>query len=439
MHYFSRSETHMPSLRVMVVGTTSDYIELIRRRDPHRALFLTDPAERARASEEAPAQAEEIVCDLTDAEGVLRVLGDHLHRYGLAVDGVACFDCESLGLAARLADQLGLPFPSPSAVALSRNKFLCKDAWKRAEVVCPEVTVARNRSELGKFLDRVGKSIVLKPLTGSGGELVFRCESQNDCSLAYETMQRRLADAGDNRMYTQDPLSNGGFDPRRDVVLEEFIPGQEYSCDFFMENGRLEIIRTAMKIPAAEPELGATAAYVVPAALPEEMPSRLLHDQLQRAATAIGLQRALCMVDFIVWQGQAYLLELTPRPGGDCLPWLIQQSCGLDMIGLALDLAQGRKISLPPGQIWKTMVGLRLFAQHSGEVKHIDDRDLRQDPRVQEVLIKRRVGHRVILPPNDYDSRLLGHVIFRPSPGISLEVECAEMAGKLKVEMEAQG
>ena len=430
----------MHSPRVVVVGTTSDYIELIRRRYPHRALFLTNPAERIKAREETPGPTEEILCDFSEDAEVLRVLKDHLRRYHLAVDGVACFDCEYLGSAAVLAERFGLPFPSPSAVAQSRNKFLSKQAWKRARVACPEAAVVRNRAELSKFVDRVGKSVILKPLTGSGGELVFRCTDHNDCLQAYDTMINRLSEAGENRLYLQDPLAPGDLDPIQDVVLEEFIPGQEYSCDFFLENGRLEVIRTAKKIPTAETQVGATtAAYVVPAELPGEIPAAVFVDQLYRAATALGLDRALCMVDFIVSQGKAYLLELTPRPGGDCLPWLIQQSCGLDMIGLALDMAQRRDISNLSRQSWETLVGLRLFAQHPGTVKEIDEGDLRQDPRVQEIFIKRRPGHRVVLPPNDYDSRLLGHVIFRPGGSTSLETECAELASKLKVVMEFEG
>jgi biotin carboxylase len=427
----------MHSPRVVVVGTTSDYIELIRCRYPHRALFLTDPAERAKAREETPGPAEEILCDFTSGLDTLRVLKDHLRRYRLAVDGVACFDCEYLGSAAVLANHLGLPFPSPSAVAQSRNKFLSKQAWKRADVVCPEAAVVRNRPELSEFIDRVGKPFILKPLSGSGGELVFCCADHTDCLQAYDAMMNRLSEAGENRLYFQDPTAPGDLDPLRHVILEEFIPGQEYSCDFFLENGRLEVIRTARKIPTAGTQVGTTtAAYVLPAQLPAEIPSPVLLNQLHRAATALGLDRALCMVDFIVWQGKAYLLELTPRPGGDCLPWLIQQSCGLDMIGLALDMAQGRKLSMVPGQSWKTLVGLRLFAQHGGTVKEIDEGGLRLDPRVQEVFIKRRPGHRVVLPPNDYDSRLLGHVIFRPTANTSLEAECAEMASKLDVVME---
>ena len=430
----------MHSSRVVVVGTTSDYIELIRRRYPHRALFLTDPGERARASEETPGAAEEILCDFTNAAKVFTVLNDHLRRYALALDGVACFDCEYLAFAAVLAKGYGLPFPSPSAVAQSRNKFLSKEAWKRAGVFCPGAAVVHQRSELSHFLDWLGKPVIMKPLTGSGGELVFHCRDHRDCLQAYDTILHRLTQAGENRLYVKDPETSGDLNPLHDVVLEQFIPGQEYSCDFFLENGRLEVIRTAKKIPTVGIQVGATtAAYVVPAELPDEMPSRVFLDQLHRAATALGLERALCMVDFIVWQGNAYLLELTPRPGGDCLPWLIQQSCGLDMIGLALDMAQGRNISTPVSQSWKTLVGLRLFASHSGAVKEIDDGDLRRDPRVQEVLIKRKPGHRVILPPKDYDSRLFGHVIFKPKMITGLEAECAELAGKLKVVMENEG
>jgi biotin carboxylase len=430
----------MHSPRVVVVGTTSDYIDLIRRRYPHRALFLTNPVERIKASEETPGAGEEILCHFTNDAEVLRVLKDHLHRYRLAVDGVACFDCEYLGSAAFLAERFGLPFPSPSAVAQSRNKFISKQVWKRAEVACPEAVVVRNRADLFKLLDRVGKSVILKPLTGSGGELVFRCSDHNDCLQAYDTMINRLSKAGENRLYLKDPLAPGDFNPIQDVVLEEFIPGQEYSCDFFLENGRLEVIRTAKKILTAENQVGATtAAYVVPAELPAEIPAAVFVDQLYRAATALGLERALCMVDFIVSQGKAYLLELTPRPGGDCLPWLIQQSCGLDMIGLALDVAQGRKTSTFTKQSWKTLVGLRLFAQHEGTIKEIDEGDLGRDPRVQQVFIKRRPGHRVVLPPYDYDSRLFGHVIFRPTVCTSLETECAELESKLKVIMEIEG
>jgi hypothetical protein len=152
----------------------------------------------------------------------------------------------------------------------------------------------------------------------------------------------------------------------------------------------------------------------------------------------MDLNRALCMVDFIVDESVAYLLEMTPRPGGDCLPQTIFQSCGLDMLGLALDFAEKKPIALPAASSWVKLVGLRLMAKKSGIIKNIDDRELRQDSRVKELHLKRRPEQRVALPPDDYDSRLLGHVIFKPATTQSIEDECTELESKLGVEIEGE-
>ena len=83
------------SVKVLVVGTTPDYVDLIRKRCPERALFITDPALRQRAQERSPRDHEEILCGLEDNEEVLSQLLSHMEFRGQQVDGVACFDCES--------------------------------------------------------------------------------------------------------------------------------------------------------------------------------------------------------------------------------------------------------------------------------------------------------------------------------------------------------
>jgi len=89
-------------------------------------------------------------------------------------------------------------------------------------------------------------------------------------------------------------------DPRRTFAIEEFVAGDEYSCDFVLDRGRAEIIRTAHKLPATDMAVGTILAYEVPAALParstRELPytdcrpprerwphARHLHARLHRA------------------------------------------------------------------------------------------------------------------------------------------------------------
>jgi hypothetical protein len=142
------------------------------------------------------------------------------------------------------------------------------------------------------------------------------------------------------------------------------------------------------------------------------------------------------MLDFIVRGGNAVMIEMAPRPGGDCLPPLLMRSCGMDILGLALDFAAGSPVATSDPSTWRRLAGVRLFASRPGVISRIDANALREDQRVVECHLKRDPGHRVVLPPEDYDSRLLGHVIFEPSAPGKIEDECFEIAAKLEVEVE---
>jgi len=426
----------MPEPRVIVAGTTADYIDLIREHCPGRALFITDPGERRLAFEPAPPAAEELVVDLENPRSVLASLHNHLDRWQIKPTGVTCFDCESLDLGGRIARALSLPFPALSAIEACRDKYRCKDLWRQAGVACPPAVIARHTSDVLDFFQCHGLPIVLKPLTGSGSELTFKCSDPSECRRAVEIIRSRLAGHPNRRMYKVGPSGSPGTDARPQFVAEAFVAGNEFSCDFVLDGDRLNIIRTAAKLFAADQPWGTPLAYRVPADLSAELDLETFERQLLRAARALGLERAVCMVDFIVAENTAHLLEMTPRPGGDCLPALIRHSCGLDMLALALDFAEGRPLQIPDLLNWRPLVGLRLLAHSAGRLKKIDAAALQQNGSVREVYLKARPGRRIVLPPEDYDSRVLGHVIFGPDGLRPIETQCAELTAKLTLEIE---
>jgi hypothetical protein len=47
----------------------------------------------------------------------------------------------------------------------------------------------------------------------------------------------------------------------------------------------------------------------------------------------------------------------------------------------------------------------------------------------------RKPGHRMALPPEDYDSWLLGHLIFAPDDRSDVETQCRELLDKIIVEV----
>ncbi len=421
---------------ILVTGTTSDYIDIIWRRYPDRVIFLTDDAERAKASEPPVPAPREVLGDLTRHDEIIAKLKKHLDKWNIRLSGITCFDCESLGLAARIAGAMSLSYISHEAVLACRNKYASKEKWRAAGLPCPEARIVKNISEAMSFLAKIQQPVVIKPLAGSGSEYVFSCSNEEECRAAFATLEAKLAELRNNPdkpLYSRDQspaLSPGAY------VIEEFIQGVEYSCDFVIDGDRLEIIRIARKIPARDLSFGTTLAYVVPADMPASFDMKRFHVQLKNAAHALGVKRAICMLDFIIRNGQAFMIEMTPRPGGDCLPPLIMKSSGLDTLGLAVDFAGGIFPVIPERSKWKQLVGFRFFAGQAGIIKEFDTRALLRDKRVIDCSIKYQPGHEVIMPPEDYDSRLLGHVIFEPLNHDAIEKECEEINQLFKIRME---
>src|SRR5204862_423819 len=128
---------------------------------------------------------------------------------------------------------------------------------------------------------------------------------------------------------------------------------------------------------------GTILGYELPAGLPKGCDLDTFRTQIGRAAQALGISRAIVMLDFIVRDGRAVMIEMTPRPGGDCLPPLILQSSGFDILGAALDFGKEKKISIPNKTQRNKMFGVLLLAQKEGTVPSFYTHRLDPDRRVQ--------------------------------------------------------
>jgi len=418
------------SSKVLVVGTTTDYIDWIRRTSPGRALFLTDTSAREQAREPKPDPAEEILCDLSKHGQVRDRLKRHLEEENLSLNGIASYDCESLALAACLAQEFNLPYPSLEAVSKCRDKGLSKSLWRQNGVNCPRARPVKSVAEAVSFLKEIGGPCVLKPLTGSGSELVFLCNSEQACNMGFREITKGLRERRSNRMYRD----VGKDDPR--ILSEEFVEGDEFSCDFLIENSRAELIRLSRKIMSGGEFCGTVDGYVFPVTLTDRIDPKAFQQILYKSAMSLGITRAICMLDFIIRGNEVVLLELTPRPGGDCLPFLLKRRLGLDILDLTLDFAQQHALRLPQSDKGSPYIGLRLRADREGTLKRIDVRRLHRDPRVLEVHLTRSPGHVIRMPPTDYDSWLLGHAIVMPFKEIGLETQCAELLNLISVEVD---
>ena len=421
----------MPNIpRVLVVGTTTDYIDWIRCRCPERALFLTDPLMRYGSGQPNPAPHEEILCHLSDYDLAREKLKNHLRMWGLSIDGITSYDCESMELTAFLAQEFSLNYSSLESVCNCRDKFLSKTLWRQWDLECPRIRRLESSKDAVEFLNDINAPCVLKPVSGSGSELVFYCENENDCERCYDEIFVGLTRQRENRLYR----FSGGNGPL--IIAEEFVAGKEFSCDFFLENGRTEVIRITRKIEDQQGPFGTTLGYILPASLPSGIDPTAFQRTLCQSARALGLKRALCMADFLIKDNTIMLLEMAPRPGGDCLPFLMRQRFRQDMLKLNLDFAQLVPIRLPHLDGLDPYIGLCLRAKSGGVLRKIDISPLRQDPRIRDIDLRRTPGHVIRMPPADYNSWLLGHIVFEPWKGRNLERQCVEVLDKVIIEVD---
>ncbi len=418
-----------PTNKILVIGTTPDYIEWIRGSCPGRALFITDPELRLRSDDPSPDPDEEILVPLSDHQRVLKSLQTHLNTHRQTLDGIFCFDCENMELASILAPAFDLDYPSIQAVRNCRDKHASKRIWQARGLGCPQSVPIHTLDEVLTFFRSVPDGCVIKPFTGSGSELVMRCETEADCNRAFHVVQKGL------EKRTAHPLFRKSGSASQLMMAEEFVPGTEYSCDFIIETGTVRIIRTARKIKLNDQPFGTVTGYLLPCEPPPFSDGRTLPAILKDAAQSLGIERGFCMVDFIVRDGRTMLIEMTPRPGGDCIPHMMKACVGLDMLRFSLDFAARKTMSFPDASTPCSCLAVRLHAKQAGILKAVQWRSLIEDPRFASIHLIRKPGHRVQLPPQDYDSWLLGHVILTLFPDDSPDDLAADIASRIRVIM----
>lgn len=391
--------------RVLAVATTTDYIDDLRRQFPDRLLFVTAENLRAQAKEKKPLASEEILCNVRHFKDVLAAVCHHEAVFHQHITGITCFDCESLMLASYLAAHLHLPFPSAEAVKNCRSKQRSIALWKKAGLGCPKSEEITSYEQALAFYEKCGRPCVIKPASGSGSEFTFLCRTKAELAASWDTATLSMSEKESDTMYLE---QCGGS---RDILIQEYAEGTEYSCDFIMRPFSAVILRLCRK-QLRSGRFGVTETYEL---LPESLWPETMHTLshlLYRAAKTLGrMDHAVIMVDFIETKNGFMLLEMSPRAGGDCIPPLVEAATGCSTPRIAVMLASGEYRTPAALPVRKTYFAHRLFASKRGIIMSQDSTALEKTPGVHQVLIYHSTGFSTDPSARDYNDGLLGCII----------------------------
>jgi biotin carboxylase len=427
----------MSSSPMIVVGTTPDYVVRIsRKRHPGSVLFILDSRHLNHHLLSDLNRSILIFVDLEQYDETLISLKRHLSQVQVSNPGFACFDCESLIIASRLAHYFKSPFPSTEAILMTRSKFLSREVWRKAGLDNPRAVLASDIDETLRYFHRFKRDIVLKPISGSGSELVFRCIDEAGVRESVVIMEEQLEKRRCNPLFRpiKDPFTSITMDPCERWVVEEYVSGPEFSCDFMLHEDKITILRETGKIRAEDQTFGSVMAYTLPSVYPEGFRREDLYRVFLLAAKSLGYEWGHFMVDFIIRENGVVIIELAPRPGGDSIPDLLEAATGRDLLEEHLKIMAGQfdasMMASVPGPPYAS---INLFMPGSGLITDLNASEIMAQPQVKSVLLKKKVGDRVTLPPDDYDNRLVGNCIVRWDYDWDPISACRHFQGLLKI------
>lgn len=257
--------------------------------------------------------------DTTDREAVLDIAERE------RIDGIIspCTDV-AICTGAYVAEELGLVGPPLNAATVVSSKLLFREFQTAHDLPAPEAHSLSRDSLPDGDLFREGWWVV-KPDHSSGSKGIFIVRSQPE-------FRERLPDT----------LS---FSPDGRGILERYIDGLQGTCEGVLRDGKLGFA-VVLDRQTASPPYVATQGHHLPSRLPSTSRERLFI-LLEKIWAMLDVRDGPFDCDFVANDDQVYILEMSPRTGGNSISRLLQVACGFDIVEYSVRQACGDAFTVP--------------------------------------------------------------------------------------------
>ncbi|WP_208877380.1 ATP-grasp domain-containing protein [Streptomyces armeniacus] len=354
--------------------------------------------------------------DLADTPRALEDMEDFCRRHSVA--GVAaCWELLT-PLAALLARRLGLPGNDPALAHAARNKILMGEAFAAAGVPAPRWTAVRDSAQArGAVAERgLGWPLVVKPAEqgGSWGVSVLDGPDQLDAAMA----------AAQRHTYAQPH----GLRLDTRVLAQEYIPGEEFSCDTIVADEvayPLPVVRKDTTSGAHRIETGHTC----PAGLAPST-ARLVRHTAARAALAVGIRNGIAHTEVKIPPGAevAFVLETGARLPGGNLCEVVETATGVSEAVAYLQTVLGRVPDTAPTRTDAAAIRF-LLPRSGGRLRRVSV------PEVSGTHSELHLGAGDTVPEPEDSSCRIGQVVARAGTVAEARRLAEDVAARTRVEV----
>ncbi len=260
---------------------------------------------------------------IIDKEAVLEV------AMRLKVDGVMSFACDpGVVTAAYVAEKMGLPHSgSYKSVSILQNKGLFRKFLADNGFNVPVAKSYTNVEDALKDIELFNWPIIVKPTDSAGSKGVTRVDAP---SRLRESIEYALS-----------------FSHSDEFIIEDFLEkvGASSDTDSFSVNGQLKFVSFSSQRFDENCENPYTpSAYSWPSTISKEHREELT-GEIQRLLTLLDMKTSIYNIEVReCTNGKAYIMECSPRGGGNRLAEMLRYATGVDLITNAVRAAVGEPV-----------------------------------------------------------------------------------------------
>lgn len=289
---------------------------------------------------------EYVNVNVTDKEAVLAVAKEK------SIDGIMSFGVDpGVVSASYVQNKLGLPSFGPyESVCILQNKDRFREFLRKNNFVVPQAKSFSSIADAMKDIDWYPWPVIVKPTDSAGSKGVTRVDSP-------ENLEKALG-------YAMKYSISGR------IIVEEFIEKEGCSSDTdgFSVNGELKFVSfSAQRFDENAINPYTPSAYSWPSTFTKTQEDELT-SEIQRLLSLLKMQTAIYNIETRIGiNGKAYIMEVSPRGGGNRLAEMLRYSTGVDLITASVRTCVGDSIDeiiqKPYNGHWAEIV---LHADHSG-------------------------------------------------------------------------
>ena len=235
----------------------------------------------------------------------------------LKIDGIMSFACDpGVITAAYVAEKMGLPNVGPyESVCILQNKGKFREFLKENNFTVPTAKSYKKIEDALNDIDKFNWPVIVKPTDSAGSKGVTRVD---DKELLKESIEYALS-----------------YSHSSEFIIDDFIIQKGYSSDTdsFSIDGELRFVSfNSQRFDSNAKNPYTPAAYSWPSSMTGEHQAEL-KDEIQRLLKLLKMKTAVYNIETREGtDGKAYIMEVSPRGGGNRLSECLRYATGVDMI-----------------------------------------------------------------------------------------------------------